>query len=469
MSSLFPRHFGYRVIIPFRMSSGCLDWNPLSLPSMGLSNDDTGAIPIPSYKRHTACDECSKFTAYEWKLDSGWIAEPFRTGKRKLKCSGETTGCTRCIKQSLVCHYSIQKQMGRPPKKRMREDEDTDLLDIQGNEQWPDLDNDHLSSLDLEDSAGPPGLLPQVYCTPFRVPHAFPQLLSSDSGQNHFWEKHNIGAVDPLPATASPWPDFSSVSAATAFPLTKPSDTESVSLPDSDNHHSAAPQCSCLSYLYLCLSHLSSLAPFPVSQHTLCSLFIGAKTARDVIRCEECPKTYATGVQNVMLTGTLLNVVADTWLRVSKADPVELGRQTAPPAYVSSLTKSSNPAEGWKQWLRLTVRSAVIGTPFDIGRIRCSDSPDLLSLIREFEGRQRRWHSRQHPLSWLRPDDSSTSPESQDNSSSDSGMNECDEKDYLCLRVIGSVKEVMSKFNFEPHEYPDGAAFSASDDTFITS
>lgn len=93
-----------------------------------------------------------------------------------------------------------------------------------------------------------------------------------------------------------------------------------------------------------------------------------------------------------MLTGTLLNVVADTWLRVSKADPVELGRQTAPPAYISSLTQSSNPAEGWKQWLRLTVRSAVIGTPFDIGRIRCPDSPDLLSLITEFEERQRRWH-----------------------------------------------------------------------------
>ena len=380
-----------------------------------------------------------------------------------MKCSGENTGCTRCIKQSLVCHYSTQKQMGRPPKKRMREDEDVEFGDIQGNDEWADLGNGQFSPLELGDNSitAPDtfGLCPPVYFAPFRMPHAFPDLLSMNDSHNHSWLTQNAGTLDPLPSTASPWPDFSSVSAATASPFTGSSGLTDMQSPCSSQSNPVnPPQCSCLSYLYLCLSHLSSLAPFPISHHTLCSLFIGAKTARDVIRCKECPKTWATVMQNVMFTGTLLNVVADAWLRVSKTDPVELGKQAAPPAYVTSLTQTSpNPAECWKKWLRQIVRNAVIGGPLDpTGRVRCSDSPDLLSLITEFESRQRRWHSDEDLISRLQPQ-SSSSPESHDSPESDPEKS-CDEKDYLCLRVIGSVREVISKFNFEPHEYPPGAA-----------
>ena len=380
-----------------------------------------------------------------------------------MKCSGENTGCTRCIKQSLVCHYSTQNQMGRPPKKRMREDEDVEFGDIQGNDEWADLGNGQFSPLELGDNSitAPDtfGLCPPVYFAPFRMPHAFPDLLSMNDSHNHSWLTQNAGTLEPLPSTASPWPDFSSVSAATASPFTGSSGLTDMQSPCSSQSNPVnPPQCSCLSYLYLCLSHLSSLAPFPISHHTLCSLFIGAKTARDVIRCKECPKTWATVMQNVMFTGTLLNVVADAWLRVSKTDPVELGKQAAPPAYVTSLTQTSpNPAECWKKWLRQIVRNAVIGGPLDpTGRVRCSDSPDLLSLITEFESRQRRWHSDEDLISRLQPQ-SSSSPESHDSPESDPEKS-CDEKDYLCLRVIGSVREVISKFNFEPHEYPPGAA-----------
>src|ERR1700760_1362069 len=45
------------------------------------------------------------------------------TGKRKLKCSGEPTGCGRCVKQKLTCHYSAQKQMGRPRKRQKTSDD----------------------------------------------------------------------------------------------------------------------------------------------------------------------------------------------------------------------------------------------------------------------------------------------------------------------------------------------------------
>lgn len=158
-----------------------------------------------------------------------------------------------------------------------------------------------------------------------------------------------------------------------------------------------------------------------------------------------------------MLTGTLLNVVADGWLRVSKADPVELGKQAAPPAYVTLLTQSSpNSAESWRQWLHQTVRNAIIGGLVDpAGRVRCSDSPNLLSLVTEFEERQQKWHAGKDAPIWVSPQKSSANFEGQGDLTN--GDRQSDEKDYLCLRVIRSIKDVISKFNFEPHEYPDGA------------
>lgn len=372
-----------------------------------------------------------------------------------MKCSGESTGCSRCIKQSLTCHYSIQKQMGRPPKKRMRSDEDevTGVDNTQRNEEWPGLNDSQLPNMTASDL---PGLFPQFCFAPLRMPHAFPHLQSPDKNYNDPWEAQNRVNLEPLPATASPWPDYSSVSKSAASPLgwaSESTDTQSLCQPLGGG---AVSQCSCLSSLYLCLSHISSQSPFPISRHTLCSLFIGGKTARDVIRCKECPKTYAGGLQNVMLTGTLLNVVTDGWLRVSRADPVELGRQSTQPAFASLLTQtSSDPAEGWKEWLHQTVRKAVIGGSHDpAGRVNGSDCPNLLALVREFEDRQRKWHSQraaqmqaQGPLS-----------ESHANTSSGSEKDECGEENYLCLRIIGSVREVISKFGFTPDDYPNETA-----------
>ncbi|KAI9750434.1 MAG: hypothetical protein M4579_006473 [Chaenotheca gracillima] len=62
-----------------------------------MSQDASYAV-----KKHSACDECRS---------------------RKLKCSGEPSGCSRCVKDALPCRYSEQKQMGRP-KKRLRDARD---------------------------------------------------------------------------------------------------------------------------------------------------------------------------------------------------------------------------------------------------------------------------------------------------------------------------------------------------------
>lgn len=409
-----------------------------------------------------------------WSFDVSGAKIACKTGKRKLKCSGEATGCSRCVKQSLACQYSIQKQMGRP-KKRVREDEDVGAPGIIETESWTNMHNNQYSFDAGNNTAVASDAVqhcpPPVFPPMDRTPGLFPDLLSANNEHNHYWQTDQLTSV---PATATPWPDFSSVSAASSSLSAMPSnfpDMQAYPLsPPNSNPPDTSAQCTCLSYLYLCLSHLSSLSPFPVSQHTLCSLFIAAKTARNVIRCEICPKRFATGMQNVMFLGTLLNVVADTWLRVSQTNAEELGRQAAPAPYAASLMQSSNPLDGWRIWLRQTVRGAVIGGPIDEpGRCQCSDSPDLLSLIKEMEERQRNWHSSEtsHPLYQSQQPhcangqspthgsfDVNRSPNYSDGA--DAQRDACNERDLLCLRIVGSARNVISKFNFEPYEYPDG-------------
>lgn len=382
-------------------------------------------------------------------------------------------GCNRCVKQSLGCHYSMQRQMGRP-KKRIREDEDIDASRVPGSNTWTNTNNSQFMPFGVGDDTATTSEArqrrPPVFLALMDKPRMFPQPPYTSDERNDFW--HTEQSISN-PPTASSWPDFSSVSAATSNMSLIPSDLPRIQpyplySPNSEAPNASA-QCTCLSYLYLCLSHISSLAEFPISHNTLCSLFLASKTARNVIRCEICPKRFATGMQNVMFLGTLLNVIADTWLRVSQANAEVLGRETAPVPYVASLMQNPNPMESWRTWLRRTVRSAVIGGPIeDAGRSQCSDSPDLLSLIKEFEERQRSWHSNgtSHPLY--------QSPQSQNlgaqpsggahgvddrrnhQTSFDAGMIARNEGDLLCFQVVGSARKVISKFNFQPHEYPNG-------------
>ncbi|KAL3459928.1 hypothetical protein BJX64DRAFT_194735 [Aspergillus heterothallicus] len=393
----------------------------------------------PPVKRHAACDECRK---------------------RKLKCSGELSGCTRCTKQSLVCHYSVQKQMGRPPKKRLREDEtDISFLELPNNDSWPNSTAVSKPTTvfggEMPDMSEDPQLLSSMYPTPY----AFPYRLSTDEDHHHTWQLAPNETLSSIPPTTSPWPDFSSVSAAAPNPFTMPPGlTPSLSHSDSQSNMSSNGDCSCLSYLYLCLSHLSSLKPFPVSQHTVCSLYISARTAQAVIRCQACPTKFDTGLQNVMFTGTLLNVIADSWLRVSKADAMELGRLVAPPNYTAMVNKSENPVAAWKDYLRQLVRHSVIRGPMDsAAKTQCAmGTPSVLDLIEEMEARQRRWHEspESHPL-----------PTHQRLNDPDPESINRDEQDLLCIRVAKSARNVIAKFEFQPEEYEESVPSLSPDNS----
>ncbi|KAG0152808.1 hypothetical protein PDIDSM_2613 [Penicillium digitatum] len=358
--------------------------------------------------------------------------------------------------------------MGRPPKKRTRtDDEGVDFPALSGAEMWSIPEDSQKYSLGMSPYTfsfpDVDHLCPQVFWRPgtgtnTNSPQSQPSDLSSGPEEHNQTRRPNRVKQPnlPVPASSSPWPDFSAISKATAMPMpfpNPPTFPSMHSLPlspaTSISSDYTASGCPCLSYLYLSLSHMTSISSFPVNSHTLCSLYIAARTARDVIRCQVCPKNFQTGLQNIMFIGTLLTVVADSWLRVSQADAVELGMQSAPPHYVSEVLQSPDPAEVWKLWLHQIVRRAVIGGSAGPGcTIPCSEKPDLLSMIIEIENRQRRWHEPgQYPFG---------NSMSMSNSAHHQDQDKAGEKEFLCLRVVGSARDVIKIFNFDPSEYPEG-------------
>ena len=208
----------------------------------------------PEAKRHAACDECRK---------------------RKLKCSGEPTGCARCIKQRLTCHYSKQAQMGRPRKKRKTSEEADTKDDVerrpslvtaeQLTEPTPSVaanfvkENNRTEFENL--CAGP-----FTQYVKSRTPAPPPPFLS----QGSLYEQENSSSNETPPTESPPtpvisqreaseaahakhfttWPDYSTMTMLPQIVQDNhpPRSTHSV---DSVHGLSAAPSCPCLPNLYL--------------------------------------------------------------------------------------------------------------------------------------------------------------------------------------------------------------------------
>jgi hypothetical protein len=321
--------------------------------------------------------------------------------------------------------------------------------------------------------------------------HLIPQMYLGDiSGHGNIQPLTPAASahrLKPIPATAEPWPDFATTSASAAM-LSVSSGLSNMPYDASSSGTSELPpQCPCLSYLYLCLSTLSSLTSFSINLETLNSLCTAARTAQSVIRCEICPLNFATGVQNVMMLGTLLSVMADAWYKIGQVDAGTLGRELSSPEFQALLiSNDQDTKETWQKWLRQVLRRAIIGVPIHTNlcqqTVACTKTPDLLSLVREMETRQRRWHaqgmsllppkgydscSRTPSSSNISPDVMELTPDSTPKSASSAsgeGLSpdevekhqDIAERDYLCLRIVGTSKQVIQKFNFHPSEYPAG-------------
>ncbi|QSS54402.1 C6 finger domain-containing protein [Histoplasma capsulatum var. duboisii H88] len=388
-----------------------------------------------SRKRHAACDECRQ---------------------RKLKCSGEAGGCSRCVKQSLYCHYSIQKPMGRPPKSRARQ-EDAQIPVTAP--QFPDYPR-CIPGLVGSPPFSLAGSTRAVPGTTMDAPYTS-YMMSPDlyAASNPIYGERGPGQTPiQLPVSSYPTqPSYSQPSGGGMFTpppssTTFPISSVPVTAPEAYRQLQPLSPCSCVSYMYLCLNSLSTLTCFPPSSQTLSTLYNAARNARGVIYCEICPQAFNSLVQNLMILGSLLNVIGDTWFKVSHMDAEQLGRNVLSPAFIASLP--SDPGERqrrWKRWLRHVVRHGVIGsaiTPMvDSVQEESSGCPSLLSLIQELEARQRWWHAQARDHTDYRtgiPKPNNEVPTSEGGQPQDT--------EYMCSRMAGTARQVIDRFEFDDEE-----------------
>ncbi|GKT42092.1 lactose regulatory protein LAC9 [Colletotrichum spaethianum] len=303
--------------------------------------------------KHRACDECRS---------------------RKLACTKEPDGCSRCKREDLRCVYSPQKQMGRPRKRRHVEE--FDAQPPSDKQQSPDqppqvslftqptLDTDfsafftqdysNMNYLDLLSPLEglPPSTLPpelssltMAYTEPryptedFQLGATGVDLLGdinfdeSDSADEDLPQDISKSFTDLLLAQARGTgpSDFPTTSSETSHALSASTPGSSSSaITNNDKSVSqeaeAAPKaynntsCSCLSQIFLSLDALSRL---PNDVKTAMGVArSAARVAHDVTHCPACSlpdimePPPIQSFQNMMMLGAILPAAANAYAKI---------------------------------------------------------------------------------------------------------------------------------------------------------
>ncbi|KAI0017287.1 hypothetical protein F4780DRAFT_615877 [Xylariomycetidae sp. FL0641] len=298
------------------------------------------AMGVNNPQKHRACDEC-------------------RT--RKLACSKEADGCARCKREGIVCHYSPQKQMGRPRKRPREEsnDEDTSgpastskspMTEIPPDTAEPGIDfidmllgnsNNPYGSKQQLDAYGPAPSAPGPawsFCNPEdRLPE-----VNYDSVSTEHLQSFSAANIDPALFISR----TGETPAAGNVPSLSPG---SAGTPESHNGTysppAAAPSCACTASLYLALESMRQISEDV--EAAVRQARLAAKTAYDVVNCPTCsfrldpPATTTTtttttttpqmihGFQNLMLLATVIPSVAHAYGRILQLVDREAQRAAA--------------------------------------------------------------------------------------------------------------------------------------------
>ena len=236
------------------------------------------------------------------------------------------------------------------------------------------------------------------------------------------------------------------------------------------------PACPCLPNLYLTLSSLSTLASFPISVHTIESLQTAHRTAQSVLYCPICPTKFQSGMQNVMLSGTLLTVLADNWHRVRTATADELRNGFSLPkanSIAADRPLTDIQTLEWRTFAYHLLQANVFGekvTPCppcyrhsiedhadstfsaDRGIQQClasmnssTGTPTLLALIDAMERRQACWHGK-IPDTGEFPERTSLTEQKQcmrGLTNKQLREAELEENEHLCLRIVNGARTVL--------------------------
>ncbi|KAK1019922.1 hypothetical protein LTR54_000566 [Friedmanniomyces endolithicus] len=396
-------------------------------------------------KRRAACDECRE---------------------KKLRCTGEQPACARCAKESVACVYSVQKQMGRPKKRRRVEREDEE-------EERPIARRGKRSRLEAWDAtvanATEPGV--GVNGDGGTGSSVLDDFLTSSGGLQP-WEQSTEWIVPSEHALPGLIPDSVSNSPPTmTFPMElQPNNTTSSSqshmnnprifpdpYPDPQDHDfpldlfatTPLPTCACLSTLYLTLSTLQSMAPsfpFPSSLHPLREAM---RTASEVLRCPLCPTKFLSAVQNTQLVGTLLVSIAERFGKVLEAITREAARagrmgevkgfrfadletlHTGGVGCRAGISISLS-ADEWRGMAKKVVRAEVLG-PSD-GDV-CS--PYFVGVVEQMESRSEYWHHQEMPLDF--PRDADGRP---------LGGKNMPKEDHVCLKLCAYSRKLIATYDW---------------------
>ncbi|KAI8954164.1 hypothetical protein F4801DRAFT_587816 [Xylaria longipes] len=302
-------------------------------------------------QKHRACDECRI---------------------RKLACTKEPDGCSRCRRENIPCHYSPQKPMGRP-RKRPREGPDEEPVTaapptkISMTEQPPDTEDPGLqfinlllgADLDFDFDLDPMPHLQTTATTTAAVPRVT-TMETPVSMRDPPWDIHNLGGVnfdsqpaehvqlfsptniDPALFSTPTGPDPSTTD---QIPALTPSNSNTSSSPQSSDTSPTAPmpsECDCTANLCSALDWMRKL-PSEV-EPAIRQARLAAKVAYEVVNCSHCsfkpdpPIQYhdligspdmIRSFQNLMLLATLIPSIVHAYARMLNVVDEETNRAVA--------------------------------------------------------------------------------------------------------------------------------------------
>lgn len=324
-------------------------------------------------------------------------------GIRKLKCSGEVEGCSRCTFEGVTCHYSVRKTMGRPRKRRREEEGYTErngaIKEItRPNTQDPNPNALSYSGFDTANlqSVNSGG-------------ESLEQSVGIDSGafgdqiDDNRFPLPQMPGLSPMVGFAR-WDPFqnpdthSPVDTTLAELHTQPSSYNSTtsSLPSDITRGG----CSCLASLYSSLATFQSL-PDPSFPYSMGVLRTARRCACEVLRCPTCPRQYTLAVQNTMLLSTLVQLLIIEYAKLIKhIDERSMSgekiafrmgevsscldtRHTGAPDCPMAINVDLD-GEEWQMLARKAVKQEIVGT--------AENNECLLNNLQDMRKRRAVWH-----------------------------------------------------------------------------
>lgn len=320
--------------------------------------------------------------------------------------------------ESVTCHYSQKKTIGRPRKRRHEEEDAT-----KGNSGSVGLSE--VQAIDPVDVGSRDSILGDFSAT---EPELETEGFQFSGGS---FERHKSlafgaenGSLPPstdifslgVPEGQTPnleqgFPSWDSsqilgqpfaILADYAAPLHTPPNTS----PELDGNNNtvgdAVTSCSCLSNLYSMLAKFQ-LLPAPSFPYSAGFLRSAVGLSRSVVACHNCSRMPNTAIQNSMLLGTLLQLLIMEYAKLLKhiderskqtdkialrfSDPSSLfdSRHTGLPDCPMALNIDLSGDE-WRTLARKAVAQEVLGSSEDPG--------GLFGVVQEMRDRQSSWHER---------------------------------------------------------------------------